>query len=205
MKKIYFTLLIILSVFMFKNSAYAFSYKGNINSYINILEREKSELEHKPGSDNPNNQGSQNREKSDLEHKPGYDNPVNQGAQDQYDDEVFSFCDQEGVLKALKVLSVLIMIAKIAVPIILIVVGSIDYGKAMMSDNQDAIEKTTQSLIKKVIVGLIIFLVPTIVNAVISSSQSAQDKADASGEFIKCAMCFAGDSSCDGYIDSADK
>lgn len=183
MKKIFFTLLIILSVFLFKKPVQALTINNiKANSYINILER-------------PKRDGV----------KPGSDNPKNQSPQDQYDDEVFSFCDQEGVLKALKVLSILIMIAKIAVPIILIVVGSIDYGKAMMSDNQDAIEKTTQSLIKKVIAGLIIFLVPTIVNAVISSSQSAQDKADASGEFIKCAMCFAGDSSCNGYIDSADK
>lgn len=118
----------------------------------------------------------------------------------------FHFCDQEGVLKSLKIINTIITIAKILVPIILIVWGSIQYGQAAFAENDDLLEKTTHILIKKVIVGLCIFIIPTVVNAIISISRSDKDKKDAtSGEFIKCAMCFAGDDSCDSYIKGAVK
>lgn len=116
----------------------------------------------------------------------------------------FSFCDEKGVLKTLKIVNVVITVAKILVPILLIIYGSIDYGKAALAENHDALEKTTQAFIKKIIVAVAIFLIPTIVNSIISFSQSSTDKTDAkSGPFTKCAMCFAGDKSCNTYIDNA--
>lgn len=119
--------------------------------------------------------------------------------------KLFSFCNEKGVLKALKIVNIVVTIAKILVPILLIIYGSINYGKAALSDDHDALEKTTQSLIKKVIVGLMIFLIPTIFNALISFSQSSKDKTDSkTGEFSKCALCLAGDKSCNSYIQSAD-
>lgn len=119
--------------------------------------------------------------------------------------KLFKFCDDAGMLKTLKIIHVIITIAKILIPILLIIFGSIEYGKAALADNQDAVEKTTQALIKKVIVGLLIFFIPTIVNALISFSQSNKDKGDLNGEFAKCALCFAGDKACDSYISSASK
>ena len=119
--------------------------------------------------------------------------------------KLFSFCDDEGMLKTLKIIHIFIVIAKILVPIILIVLGSIDYGKAIIADNQDAIERTTHSLIRKVIVGLFIFFIPTIVDSLVSFSQSSADKNDKAGEFKKCALCFAGDRECDNYIKYANK
>lgn len=120
-------------------------------------------------------------------------------------DSIFSFCDEVGVLKSLKIINIVITIAKILVPILLIIYGSIDYGKAALSDDQDALEKTTQLLIKKVIVGVMIFMIPTIVNSLISFSQSSKDKTDKNGTFSKCALCFAGDKKCKDYINSASK
>lgn len=115
--------------------------------------------------------------------------------------KTFKFCKDVGVLKTLRAVSVLITVAKILVPIIIIVLGSVNYGKAAFADNQDAIEKTTEALIKKVIVGVLIFLIPTIVNALISLSQSGKDKTDATtGEFSNCALCFAGDKQCNVII-----
>jgi hypothetical protein len=118
---------------------------------------------------------------------------------------VFKFCKDVGVLKTLRTVSVLIMIAKILVPILIIVLGSINYGKAALADNQDAAEKTTQALIKKIIIGVLIFLIPTIVNSLISLSQSGKDKSDATGEFGNCALCFAGDKQCNVIINNIEK
>lgn len=120
--------------------------------------------------------------------------------------KTFAFCDEKGVLKSLKIINMVITVAKILVPLLIIIYGSIDYGKAALSDDGDALEKTTQKLIKKIVVGVMIFMIPTIINSLISFSQSSKDKADAnSGEFRKCALCFAGHKDCDNYIDSASK
>lgn len=119
--------------------------------------------------------------------------------------KLFSFCDDAGMLKTLKIVHIFIVVAKILVPLLLIIFGSIEYGKAALADDQDAIEKTTQALIKKVIVGLLIFFIPTIVDALVGFAQSGKDKADKSGEFKKCALCFVGDKECDSYIKGASK
>ncbi|MBR5662910.1 MAG: hypothetical protein IKX00_04635 [Bacilli bacterium] len=115
-------------------------------------------------------------------------------------DKPFTFCDDSAVLKTLKIIHIIITIAKILVPILLIIYGSIDYGKAAFADNQDAIEKTTQLFIKKIIIGLVIFLIPTIINSIISFAQSDKDRTASNGDFKKCALCFAGDDACDYYI-----
>lgn len=120
--------------------------------------------------------------------------------------KAFHFCEEEGVLKTLRIVHTLLVIAKIIVPLILIILGSIDYGKAAMAGDADMLEKTTAKLIKKLIVGIMIFLIPTIVDGIISFSQSDKDAADAkTGEFKKCALCFAGDKMCDTYINSSSK
>lgn len=80
-----------------------------------------------------------------------------------------SICHQEGVKKALKFIGVLLLIAKILVPIILIVFGVMDYAKAMTATDADAISKATKSLIFRFLAGVIIFILPTIVDFVFST------------------------------------
>ena len=67
------------------------------------------------------------------------------------------------------------------------------------------VKKTTQLFVKKLIVGLCIFLIPTIVNSIISFAQSDKDKTAGVGDFRKCALCFAGDDACDYYIKNSGK
>lgn len=58
-------------------------------------------------------------------------------------------------------------IIMIAVPVILIIMGSIDFVKAVISQKDDEMKKAQNMFIKRLIVGVIIFFVPPIVNFVI--------------------------------------
>lgn len=80
--------------------------------------------------------------------------------------EEWNFCDKHGVLKSMQILNRAIFVAKIIVPILLIVFGIIELSKAFISADDKAINNSVNSLIKKVVIALIVFFIPTIVKAV---------------------------------------
>lgn len=57
-------------------------------------------------------------------------------------------------------------IIQIGIPILLIIMGSIDLGKAVMSSDDKEIKGATSKLIKRVIMAVAIFFVVTIVSLV---------------------------------------
>ena len=61
-----------------------------------------------------------------------------------------------------------IMVLKILVPVILIIWGTIGLAQAMISGEDKAVSKQAASFIKKFVVGIVIFFIPTIVNALFS-------------------------------------
>lgn len=64
-------------------------------------------------------------------------------------------------------ISAIINILKIAIPILVIVFGLLDLGKAVMSAKEDDIKKNQGLLIKRVIVAVFVFFVVAIVQFVI--------------------------------------
>lgn len=66
------------------------------------------------------------------------------------------------------VLGNILIFIKIAIPIILIIIGMISLIKAMISNEKDAIKKATSSLVKKAGIAVVIFFIPTIVNFIMS-------------------------------------
>ena len=64
-------------------------------------------------------------------------------------------------------------IIRIIVPILLIVLGSVDMGTAVMSDDKDALKKASSKLVKRCIAAVAIFFVPLIVNVLIDMVESS--------------------------------
>lgn len=60
----------------------------------------------------------------------------------------------------------ILLVFKIVIPILLIIFGMIDLGKAVIASKDDEIKKATTSLIKRAISAVVIFFVPTIVGVV---------------------------------------
>lgn len=104
--------------------------------------------------------------------------------------DALGFCEDEGVLKAFKIAGTFLKILKIVVPILIIILGSVDFGKAVISDDQKAISKSAQSLGKRLIAGIIIFFIPTIINVVFNVIDGFDD---VKSDFTKCTNCLLSD------------
>ena len=84
-----------------------------------------------------------------------------------------------------KVVSIVYTIIQIAVPIVLVVMGSLDLFKGITAQKEDEIKKGQQIFIKRLIAAAIVFFTFVIVKFVISLV------ADTSGNAIlECAECF---------------
>ena len=84
----------------------------------------------------------------------------------------------------------ILMVFKIVIPILLIVFGMIDLGKAVIASKDDAVEKATQTLIKRLIAGIVIFFIPFIVGAIFSLIDSFKDLNDDSEyKYNVCNKC----------------
>lgn len=74
------------------------------------------------------------------------------------------FCEYPGTLRALKIVGIVIILLKIAAPLILTYSGISDLVKVVISGKQEDLTGTAVKLFKKIIAGLIIFVIPSIVN-----------------------------------------
>ena len=56
---------------------------------------------------------------------------------------------------------------RIVAPILVIVLGSVDFAGALLKDDKDALSKASGKLVKRLIIAIALFLVPTLLNFVI--------------------------------------
>jgi len=113
-------------------------------------------------------------------------------------DKDFEFCSSKGVLTTFNVLHILLTIARVCVPLILIIIGSIAFFKATISNDEKANAKAFKDLMISVIIGVIIFFIPTIVYAIVNMAKGDDDS------FKNCQVCFTGKGgNCQNLIDGA--
>lgn len=77
-------------------------------------------------------------------------------------------CNDGTVLKVMGIVKLIMNVICIIVPIVLIIMGSFDLFKAVTAGKDDDIKKKQQTLIKRIIAGVIVFLVPTIVTVLMN-------------------------------------
>lgn len=109
--------------------------------------------------------------------------------------EEFYFCNADSV-NAFKVIGYIITVIKIIVPIGIMVFASIDYFRAIMSNDEKAISVSTKAFIRRLIAGIIIFFVPTIVYALLNVITPAIGDTKFT-EYEKCTKCMFNPGSCD--------
>lgn len=95
-----------------------------------------------------------------------------------------------GLLPIVKLIRSVIGIFQIAIPILLIVWGSIDLGKAVMSSDEKEIKGATSKLIKRAIAAVVVFFIPFIVNLIMGLVAGTADNTTGGTEnamnFAKC-------------------
>ncbi len=103
-------------------------------------------------------------------------------------------CDvnsENNVLRAFKMGGVAINILKILIPILLIILGSIDFAQAVISSDEKQISKSTMKLVQRVIAGVAIFFAPMLVNYIFDLVDS-----NATNRYKTCYDCLLDVSSC---------
>ena len=113
-----------------------------------------------------------------------------------------SFCSD--LAPIWQIIGWVLWVFKIAIPIIIIVFGMIDLGKAVVASKDDEIKKSVKSLVMRAIAGIVIFFIPTLVGAIFSlvgefGSEEYQD------EYGICSDCIThpGDDACQTAVDNA--
>ena len=80
--------------------------------------------------------------------------------------------------------STIILIVQIVVPLLLVVFGMLDLGKAVVASKEDEIKKGQQTFIKRIIAGAIVFFVILIVQTLVRFLSNG------STPIMDCFNCF---------------
>ena len=99
---------------------------------------------------------------------------------------LLDFCTDS--MELMKFLNTVLTIFKIVIPVLLVIFGMIDLGKAVVSSDEKAIKSSTNSLIKKIVAAIVIFFLPTIVTAIVNLTGAKDENGDpvGSGACITC-------------------
>ncbi len=93
---------------------------------------------------------------------------------------------------------------KIIIPIIIIIFGAIDLGKAVIASKDDEIKKSVKSLAFRAIAGVVIFFIPTLVGTIFSLVGEFGTE-EYKAEYNICKKCVTKptDSVCTSAVDKA--
>ena len=116
----------------------------------------------------------------------GFTNDVNTIA---LEIEEIHFCEESGVRATFQIVGYLLFAAKIVVPLLLIILGSIDFAKATISSDDKAPKEALMSFIRRVLIAVIIFFIPTVLNFLLSLVYGATE-AFSDDSFEDCTDCL---------------
>lgn len=100
--------------------------------------------------------------------------------------EAVQFCAQTANIW--EIVGWLVVVIKIVIPLILIVLGMVDLGKAVVASDDKAINKSVTTLIKRFIAAVVVFFVPTIVSALFNALQITNLNDGDAGICLKCVL-----------------
>lgn len=95
-----------------------------------------------------------------------------------------------GGLKVMQIVGYVLYIMKILVPLILIIMASVDLAKGVITSNEKPNAEVIKKLIIRVLIGIIIFIIPTVLDFLLSFVDGASGTMDNDGKFTKCTDCL---------------
>lgn len=107
--------------------------------------------------------------------------------------DITQFCTRMGGL--LKIIGWVITLFKVAIPLIIIGLGMFDFGKAVVAEKEDEIKKQTKRLLYRVIAGIVIYFIPTIVLFIFEQVGDYSTEKDAAA-FQVCEDCLLKPTKC---------
>lgn len=101
------------------------------------------------------------------------------------------FCEYAGVLRTFKIIGMCINIVKIVVPLIIIGTAMVSIFKTVTSGKADDLKGSFSLIVKKLIAGLIIFLIPSALDFAFDSLIGYDDSG-----FTACSNCLLDTGNC---------
>ena len=105
------------------------------------------------------------------------------------------FCDYKNTRITLRTLGYIITIIKVAVPLLLIGTAMMDFFKVVISGKTEDTSKALSMILKRSIAGIIVFLVPTLMNLIFNNLIEYNDPSTKN-----CTTCLLDTSKCDTNI-----
>lgn len=96
----------------------------------------------------------------------------------------------------LKIIGYVLWIFKVAIPVIIVIYGIIDLGKAVTASKDDEIKKAMKQLMYRLAAGILIFFVPSLIMFVFELISDYNEIMTAS-EFEVCKTCVLKPGDCD--------
>ncbi len=94
------------------------------------------------------------------------------------------FCNE--TIDVWKFIGYVVMVLKILIPVIIIILGIVDLGKAVIAGKDDEIKKSTTALMMRLIIGIVVFFVPSIVRAVFGLVDAYSEVSSSAEVCINC-------------------
>ena len=101
---------------------------------------------------------------------------------------LLDICGNPSLAPLWKVVGTVINIIWIGVPILLIVLGSVDLGKAVISSDDKSIKTASTKLLKRIVAGICIFFIPVIIKVLFSMIGIISD--EIKNDYINCINCI---------------
>ena len=98
---------------------------------------------------------------------------------------VETFCSETSLIW--QFIGYILMIFKIVIPLLLLILGMFDLGKAVVASDDKAINKATTALVKRAVAAIIIFFIPTLIGFVFSIVAGFNDEIKAN--YNSCKEC----------------
>lgn len=105
------------------------------------------------------------------------------------------FCSEMSGM--LKFVGYVVTIFKVAIPLIIVIYGMLDLGKAVVASKDDEIKKAAKQIGFRLAAGILIFFVPTLVMLIFGWISDYNDLMTES-EFEVCETCILKPGSCEG-------
>ena len=97
-----------------------------------------------------------------------------------------------------QIVGYVLLIFKIVIPLILILFGMIDLGKAVIGSKEDDTKKAINSLVRRVIAAVVIFFIPTLISFVIGIVGGWKNNNEVKEQYNICRKCITNPNSTSG-------
>lgn len=93
----------------------------------------------------------------------------------------------EGILvpnELFNFVALIVKIIKIAVPILLVIFGMLDFAKSVVAKNEDDVKKYRKAFISRLVSAIIVFLIVFVVQLVVNLVSGVEDQTNEKGQTI---------------------